>query len=167
MRPEHEEAIRRFAVWKHRHRQAVPDDAPQEVYADLMKNTFAPALRAAGLRGSNGRFEVPSDSHWVHLGFQKSVYSDQQELRFTINLSVIRRDEWTNQIAARPYLGKRPTPNTVYGPWADQIRIGTLTAGGDDKWWRIVRGKDVAPVADDALPDMLVGVQWLRQHSNG
>jgi hypothetical protein len=62
-------------------------------------------------------------------------------------------------------VAQRPTPNTLYGPWADQIRIAPLTAEGADKWWRVVRGEDVAPVAGDALSDILVGVQWLRQHS--
>lgn len=168
--PEREEAIRRFTAWKYRRRQPIPDDdpqpSPQEVYAGLMKSTFAPALRHEGLRGSNGRFELPSDTHWVQLGFQKSSYSDRHELRFTINLLVIRRDEWANQIATRPYLSQRPTPTNHYGPWAtDQIRIGTLTAEGEDKWWRIVRGQDVAPVVDDVLADILIGVQWLRERA--
>jgi hypothetical protein len=42
--------------------------SPQDVYADMMKTTFAPALRAAGLRGSSGRFELPSDIYWAQLG---------------------------------------------------------------------------------------------------
>ena len=79
LKPEHEAAVRQLAAWKHRQRdQTIRSDgrpSPQDVYADMIKTTFAPALRAAGLRGSNGRFELPSDIYWAQLGFQKSSYS--------------------------------------------------------------------------------------------
>ena len=166
LQPEDAEAARSFRAWKHRRRQPVPTgDAittPQEVYADLMKTAFAPALRAAGLRGSGGRFELPSERYWAQLGFQKSAYSSGDELRFTINVSVIARDEWARQSAAKPYLGKRPTPSTEYGAWARRARIGCLTPDGEDKWWRIIRGAHA--VRDDALHDLLTyAVPWLRQ----
>jgi hypothetical protein len=32
--------------------------SPQDVYAGMMKTAFGPAFRSAGLRGSNGQFEV-------------------------------------------------------------------------------------------------------------
>lgn len=120
MRPDDEAAIREFAEWKHRQRdRGTGSDelpSPQDVYADLMKTVFAPALRGAGLRGSNGRFELPSDLYWAQLGFQKSVYSCADEVRFTVNISVISRAEWASQSAAKPYLGKRPRPSAHYGP---------------------------------------------------
>jgi hypothetical protein len=54
----------------------------------------------------------------------------------------------------------------IYGTWADQVRIGSLTSGGEDKWWRLVRGAEVDPVRDDALADLLTyGVPWLREHT--
>lgn len=170
LRPEDLAAVRRVAAWKHRPRQHFPKDSgqpsPQDVYAALMKTAFAPALREAGFRGSNGRFELPSPTHWVQLGFQKSSYSDGQVVQFTINLSVIRREEWDEQIATKPYLGKRPTPTVTYGAWAVQARIGHLTPDGADKWWRIVRGIDADPVRDDVLADVLsYGVPWLREHA--
>ena len=71
-----DEAVRRFVGWKHRERHSNSRSdvlpSPQDVYADLMKTTFAPALRAVGLRGSNGRFELPSDVYWAQLGFFRS-----------------------------------------------------------------------------------------------
>lgn len=167
LKPEHEAAVRQLAAWKHRQRdQTIRSDgqpSPQDVYADMMKTTFAPALRGAGLRGSNGRFELPSDTYWAQLGFQKSSYSGADEVRFTVNLSVISRTEWETQKAAKPRLGKQPTPTTHYGPWADQARIGQLTPAGADKWWRIIRGADVDPVQADALADLLTyAVPWLK-----
>jgi hypothetical protein len=127
-----------------------------------MRGAFGPALRDAGLRGSGGRFALPSDVYWAQLGFQKSAYNSGDEVRFTVNLSVIRRDESASQRAAKPHLGKEPTPNNHDGSWATQVRIGTLTPEGEDKWWRIVRGSDTGPVRDDALTDLLtLGVPWL------
>lgn len=93
--------------------------------------TFGPTLRTEGLRESGGRFEFPSQVSWAQLGFQKSEYSDGREVRFTVNLSVIRRDDWKEQMVAKPYLGERPTPNTLYGAWADQVRIGKLAPDGE------------------------------------
>jgi hypothetical protein len=170
MRPEDEEVVRRFAAWKYRRREppsgTVDLRSPQDVYAHLMKTAFAPALREAGLRGSNGRFELPSEVYWAQLGFQKSAYSSGDEVRFTVNLSVIRRDEWASQSAAKQYLGNEPTPNTHYGTWADQVRIGSLTPGGEDKWWRLVRGVESDAARDDALADLLTyGVPWLQEHA--
>jgi hypothetical protein len=168
LRPEDEETVRRFAAWKRRRRTPGRGDgdtrSPQDVYAELMKKSFGPALREVGLRGSGGRFELPSDVYWAQLGFQKSAYSDGQEIRFTVNLSVILRDEWTQQTEAKPYLGARPTPTNHYGSWADQARIGTRTPEGADKWWRIVRGVASDDVRDDALHDLLTyAVPWLRE----
>jgi hypothetical protein len=167
LRPEDEATVRQVAAWKHRQRdRGLASDgspSPQDVYADLMKTAFAPALRAVGLRGSNGRFELPSDIYWAQLGFQKSSFSGADEVRFTVNLSVITRAEWESQKAAKPYLGRRPTPITHCGPWADQVRIGQLTPVGGDKWWRIVRGADVEPVQADALADLLTyGLPWMK-----
>jgi hypothetical protein len=114
--PEEREGFERFKVWKHRPREAQDDasvPSPQEIYAEWMKATFGPALRDEGLRGSGGRFELPSDVFWAQLGFQKSAYSDGREVRFTVNLSVTRRDDWTKRTAAKSYLGERPTPCAV------------------------------------------------------
>ncbi len=86
LRPEDAEAVRRFANWKHRRKTAVASDADadtplsQAVYAELMRTAFGPALREAGLRGSTGRFELPSATHWGQLGFQKSAYSVLHDL---------------------------------------------------------------------------------------
>jgi hypothetical protein len=169
LEPEHEAAVRRFAVWKHRRRDATVrgdgSPSPQAAYVAMMVTAFVPALRAAGLRGSNGRFELPSDRYWAQLGFQKSSSSGPDEVRFTVNLSVISRAEWDLQRADKPYLGMRPTPTAHYGPWAEQARIGRLTPAGADKWWRIIRGVDIEPVQADTLADLITyAVPWLKGH---
>lgn len=160
--------IERFAAWKSRQRPSLPTGdslaTPQEIYADLMKVAFAPALRASGLRGSGGRFELPSARYWAQLGFQKSVHNGGDEMRFTVNVSVVSRDEWARQSAADPCLSKRPSPQMDYGEWAQPTRIGELAPEGIDKWWRILRGSDGEAVRDDVLHDLLTyAVPWLKR----
>lgn len=167
--PEDEAVLDKFKRWKHRPKDNTPgtsgDPTPQEVYADLMKNVFAPALRSAGLKGSAGRFHVPSETHWAQLGFQKSAYSDRSEVRFTVNLSVMRRDTWAAEAATRPYLGKRPSPNVHYS-WADQVRIGFLTEAGEDFWWRLVRGDDGQAASQSVVSALLdLAVPWLASRA--
>jgi hypothetical protein len=167
MTPKEREGFERFLRWRTRPKTRTSDasePSPQEVYAGWMKESFGPALRAEGMRGSGGRFEFPSDVVWAQMGFQKSTYSDSQEVRFTVNLSAIRRDVWEEHRLEEPYLGEQPKPTFHYGAWADQVRIGTLTPEGEDKWWRIVRGAQSDLVCDDALHDLLTyGVPWLRE----
>lgn len=169
--PEDQAFLDRFKRWKHRPkatgRGADPSRAPQEVYADLMKNVFAPALRQSGLKGSGGRFELPSETHWALLGFQKSAYSDAVEVQFTVNLSAIGRDVWAVQAASSPHLGAKPSPTTFYGKWADQVRIGSLTPTGEDLWWSLRRGEDTRAVSDTVVSALLdLAVPWLVTKAN-
>jgi hypothetical protein len=163
--------LERFKAWKHRPKNFSPgsegDPTPQQVYDGLMKGSFASALRAVGLKGSRGRFELPSEECWSQLGFQKSSYSDSSTLKFTVNLSVISREVWAKQASANPHLGKKPAPSTLYGSWADQIRIGQLTTSGEDLWWSLNRGDDPSPLEEQVVSTLLdLGVPWLVARSN-
>lgn len=164
--PEDQAFFERFKVRTHRPENDTPGSdgypTPQQVYDHLMKDSFAPALRGAGLKGSGGRFELPSEEFWSQLGFQKSAFSDSASLKFTVNLSVIGRGEWAEHVAAKPHLGEKPKPSTFYGSWAEQVRIGRLTLSGEDLWWLLERGDDPKPVADQVLSILLdVAVPWL------
>ena len=142
--------------------QSGGDLTQQQVYDMLMKSTFAPALRKVGLKGSGGRFELPSPTHWVQLGFQKSAFSDSDSVTFTVNLSVISRETWAERAAAAPHLGARPAPSTSYGSWGTWCRIGELMPSGEDHWWWLRRGQEAAPVAEDVVTTLLdVAVPWL------
>lgn len=136
----------------------------QELYDAAIKQRVSPALRDLGFRGSGGRYHLPSESHWVLLGLQKSAYSDRAEIRFTVNLAVIPRSVWEAKRSELSYLNERPSAGVIYGPWAAHARIGSLTPGGEDKWWRI--GDSAAPVTDvvdDLLHDIeRYAVPWLR-----
>jgi hypothetical protein len=171
MSPKDEAFFERFKVWKRRPKDFSPGSGTgrttQQMYDDLMRDSFAPALRAAGLKGSGGRFELPSEKYWSQLGFQKSAYSDSDALKFTVNLSVISREVWAEQVLEEPYLGKKPKPSTFYGSWAEQIRIGRLTPSGEDLWWSLNRGDDPSQLAEQVLSTLLdLAVPWLVANSD-
>jgi hypothetical protein len=139
----------------------------QQMYVDLMKGSFAPALRAVGFKGSGGRFELPSERYWTQLGFQRSAFSDSAALKFTVNLSVIGREIWAEKAASDPHRGTKPKPSTFYGSWAEQVRIGRLTPSGGDLWWWLRRGDDPAPIGEQVLATLLdVAVPWLVARSS-
>jgi len=139
----------------------------QQMYTDLMKRSFGPALRALGLKGSSGRFELPSERYWSLLGFQKSAFSDSDSLKFTVNLSVISRDAWAEQASSDPQLGKKPAPSVFYGSWAEQVRIGRLTPSKEDLWWWLRRGEDPRLVADEVVTTLVdIAVPWLASKSD-
>jgi len=135
----------------------------QDVYAALMKDTLAPALRALGLRGSGGRFSLPSDTHWALLGFQRSVWDDRDEIQLTVNLTVLGRAAWASEVAGNPWQAARPNPNHEYGTLASQTRLGLLLPGGTDTWWTVRADEPTDTVTDDVLAAIRdVGIPWLR-----
>jgi hypothetical protein len=136
----------------------------QEVYAQLMKDRIAPLLRTNGLIGSGGRFSLKSETHWALLGFQKSAYSDRSEVRFTVNVLVVRRDEWNELVVREPHHGPNPTPTITYPAPVRNERIGQLTEDRADKWWRINPGQDLGLLMSDLQSDLLESaLPWMRQ----
>ncbi len=120
-------------------------------------------MRLNGLTGSGGRYALTSDTHWALIGFQKSWYSDRAELRFTVNLLVVRRTVWAELVEQRPHYGAKPSPLTHYGDSVRQERIGMLVDDREDKWWRIYPGQDLAVVESDVLSNLTEhGLPWLR-----
>lgn len=139
----------------------------QQVYDLLMKSTFAPALRNVGMKGSGGRFELPSQRYWVQLGFQKSAFSDSDSVTFTVNLSVISRESWAESVARNPGWGHKPAPTTSYWPGSECCRIGNLMPSGEDYWWWLKRGEDSTLVAGHVVATLLdVAVPWLAAKSS-
>ena len=139
----------------------------QELFADVLKSSFAPALRAAGLRGSGQSFTLPSDSHFAILGFQKSQFGDASAVKFTINVKVVPKAVWANVRAERPHFPAKPSPNTGYGTFEWHQRIGKLLPGGEDRWWLLRLGEDhsgmdaevVSVLTDVAVPAMRIAIE--------
>ena len=68
-----------------------------------------------------------------------------------MNVTIADRNSWEAARAARPYLPKKPAPNTFYGDYIWQRRIGALTPSGEDTWWTISAGGNWRPVAEEVL----------------
>lgn len=98
------------------------------------------------------------------LGFQKSAYSGRDEVRFTINLSTIDRDQWAAFRPNRPTAHAKPSPSTFYGAWARQCRIGKLTAVGEDLWWAVSPDTHLDQLGLEVLNTIRdVAIPWLTE----
>ena len=122
----------------------------QEVFKYLIKEIIGPHLRKIGFKGSGQNYFIPSDSHWSLLGFQKSMFSDSTDLRFTINLYVITKDEWEIARSKKSYYPAKPTPTTKWGEgW--HKRIGELMPEKTDHWWRITSSTDLISLSKEVI----------------
>ena len=133
----------------------------QDEFKLLMKERIAPKLRELGFKGSGQNFNLPSESHWALIGFQKSMFSDSQELKFTINIFVVGKNEWDTARSERSYFPAKPSPTTKWGiGW--ERRIGFLLPEKCDHWWSMkvnsnfetISGQVVEYIAKYALPAM-------------
>ncbi|WP_170114207.1 DUF4304 domain-containing protein [Kangiella spongicola] len=106
----------------------------QVKFKELMKISLAPALRESGLKGSGQTYSIKSDEYWALIGFQKSLYSDSQGLKFTINIYVVPKQEWEESREKYSYFPQKPSANTKWQiGWSE--RIGTLMPSKLDHWW--------------------------------
>jgi Domain of unknown function (DUF4304) len=108
----------------------------QQGFKEMMMTQVAPALREMGFKGSGESFHLPSASHWVLLGFQKSSGNTSSRVRFTINVTVVEKSIWEETRRERTFLPERPKPNVVYSR-AWWMRIGRLPPDRRDRWWTV------------------------------
>lgn len=131
----------------------------QDEFKLLMKDRIAPKLRELGFKGSGQNYSLPSDAYWALVGFQKSMFSDSHELKFTINILVVNKNEWEKARSERSYFPAKPNPTTKWGiGW--ERRIGFLLPEKCDHWWSMelnsnlenISGQVVESVAKYVLP---------------
>ena len=115
----------------------------------MVREALRPRLRTVGFRGSASTFTWPSKVAFAHIGLQKSQFSNRDTLKFTANVTVANVAEWERVRQGRPHLPKKPAPNTLYGSYVWQRRIGQLTPEGDDLWWWLHADEDWSAVADE------------------
>jgi hypothetical protein len=120
-------------------------------FRTMMREHVAPELRRMGFRGSGQSFTLPSEDHWVLLGFQKSRSSSAEAVRFTVNTMVVSKLEWAQARERASYLPERPTANTSYGTLTWWKRIGRLLPDGRDRWWTLSGDSAMASVAAEVL----------------
>ncbi|XAS72002.1 DUF4304 domain-containing protein [Micrococcaceae bacterium Sec5.1] len=137
----------------------------QDHFRSMVRTELAPELRRLGFRGSGAQFELPSASHWLLLGIQRSTSSTADEVRFTVNLSAVDRQAWITKRETEKWMGVRPSAN-VLGPVTTSMRLGVLI-WGTDTWFAIQPNrstKDVAFEVLDAISDK--GISWLRSQES-
>jgi hypothetical protein len=135
----------------------------QQQYKLMVDTTISPRLRELGFKGSGGRYELASASHWVLLGFQKSAYSDRQAIRFTVNLTAVARDVWAREVEEHPYYGKRPSTGAYYGATVPHDRIGRI-AGHEDTWWDVRADEETVVTATEVLAEIEeFGLPWFQR----
>lgn len=111
---------------------------------------IAPALRRLGFKGSGQRYELPSDTHWAIVGFQKFSWSDQDKVEFTLNLTVTGRDEWMRARERRRHLSERPQANAgAFVGWEE--RIGALMPDDAGETWIVTGDLPTEPVAGQVV----------------
>lgn len=78
------------------------------------------------------------------LGFQSSMASNADSVKFTINLLVVGKQDWDDARQRSPHLSAIPSPNTL-GLHRYAQRVGQLTHGRDH-WWRLYASHDPEPL---------------------
>ena len=86
----------------------------QDEFRRFLRDLVSPAMRSAGLRGSTGRYYLPSPSCFALVGFQKSTWSTGSAGTFTVNLKVVSREVWKLAREDQIWLPETPAPSTCY-----------------------------------------------------
>jgi hypothetical protein len=122
----------------------------QDTFKALLKDTIAPRLRECGLKGTGQNYSIKSDSHWALLCLQKSMFSDSNGLKFTINLFVVTKVQWDMAREEKSFLPEKPSAN-VHWPVGWVKRIGFLMAKGQDHWWSVDSNTDLNSLANEVV----------------
>ena len=133
----------------------------------MMRDDVGPGLRKLGLRGSGRKYKLPDNEAYRLISFQGWRYSSSEELRFTINLALISKQEWeTRSRWEYETQGWRwPAAPSSYGyPVGEHRRLGQLMPGGGDRWWTLRANDESRPLASELLDAIAAyGVPWLRR----
>lgn len=119
-------------------------------YTALIRRIYENSLRRAGFRrrGVNCRYFLSQNI--VHLvNFQKSVYSDLNEIRFTVNLGVYRKG-----IRSMLFPETLEPSEPSISDCIIQERLGVLLPDGHDKWW-VLSGSDDTQ-SDDLIVEEVI-----------
>jgi hypothetical protein len=127
----------------------------QDNFMRMLRERIAPALLAAGLKGSGREYLLPSTTHWIQLGFQGSTANTSTRVTFTVNCKVVRKDVWAAMYEERPHIGRAPKPNVHAGTFEWMQRIGQLMPPRRDTWWSLEHDQDPGGVADEVLDAIL------------
>jgi hypothetical protein len=123
----------------------------QDEFRRFLRDFVSPAMRSAGLKGSAGNYQLPSQSCLALIAFQKSKYSTANTVEFTINLKAVSRQIWDRARADMTWLPKIPTANSRYPVAEWSMRIGNLMPGTQDHWWSLRSGQPLDQLAVEVI----------------
>ena len=133
--------------------EAGTDRSAQDWFRLMIDMGLAPGLRTLGFTGAGNRFRMEIDRHWAEISIMQSASLTSGRVRFTLLLSVLHRDEWTDQLRVRPYSAPRPPLRTGW-----QSPIGALvTVGGhpiEELWWELEVGQPFDSLAAEVLSSL-------------
>lgn len=125
----------------------------QEWFRLMVETSLAPGLRELGFFGAGRRFRMAFDGHWAEVVIAQGRSHFPETVRFTLQLSVISRNEWTEQLRVRPYYPANDLGATQRIGW--QAPIGALVIVADNPigelWWELTIGQPFEPLAEEAL----------------
>lgn len=123
----------------------------QETYKKLLNNFISPALRKRGFKGTSGVYELSNPGAYVQIGFQKNKWNAQQDVSFTVNISVIDKKVWEEARKRKTWLDSKPSANTSYPVKMWMSRLGNIPLLGHDKWWKLHSDSNVEVIAIDII----------------
>ena len=115
-------------------------------FKTLLKRIHANLLKERGFKKDNQNFRLFLENDGVHSGFlinfQKSLYSDRSELRFTVNIARKSSDGKINE-KFKEYDCDGPN---------DSTRLANLSSKyGFDKWWSITPSSNMTIIENDIV----------------
>lgn len=129
------------------------DRSAQDWFRLMIDMGLAPGLRALGFAGAGRRFTQDVGSHCAEITFAQSQSLVEGRVRFTLNLRVLHRDEWAEQLRVRPYTPAPVARSTMRTTW--EALIGQIvTVGGypiEDLWWELEVGQPFDSLAREVL----------------
>jgi len=160
-------------------------ETAQDVFKRLLRDSVAPELRRQGLKGSGSAYVLPDAAFWAQVGFQRSTSSNDDLVKFTINLKVTDKEWWDEQRRDDSPLKDTPPPGveqiswdahrlerSVYPPRPSANtsgegrieRLGQLIPGNEVHHWWSLSADNAEGVMEDALQALLnYGFPWLRR----
>jgi hypothetical protein len=136
------------------------DATAQDAFDELLRAHIWPFLKGRGFKRSKATFHRPVGQNWQVVNFQKSVSSDRDAVRFTVNLAVAI-DRLRSGVYDWPE-GKRPPQMRCHL----RERLGAVMSDRD-VWWEVFPRLELDPLAEAIMLALdRYGLPWLDAHAS-
>lgn len=125
----------------------------EEWFRFMVDTNLAPGLRALGFFGVGLRFRIESNRHWGEILVEQAPPLTTKAVRFTVQVGVISRDEWAEQLRVRPYSPAGEAAHTQTTGWRAPIGELVTVAGHPigELWWELEVGRPFDSLAREVL----------------